>query len=164
MDRMVRVEDQRALRDAFGCFPTGVTAICALVNGAPLGMAASSFTSVSLNPPLLSVCVQNSSETWPKLCSMPRLGVSVLGAGQDIACRQLAAKTGDRFVGLGWEANERGAVYLREAAGWFECILAQRIPAGDHEIALLQVESFQAEPTVSPLVFHASRFRQLATV
>jgi flavin reductase (DIM6/NTAB) family NADH-FMN oxidoreductase RutF len=161
---MIPVADQRALRDAFGCFPSGVTAICALVDGMPVGMAASSFTSVSVNPPLLSVCVQNSSETWPKLCAVPRLGISVLGAGQDLACRQLAAKSGDRFAGLGWAASKDGAVYLREAAGWFECTLTRRIAAGDHEIALLQVESFQAEPSVSPLVFHASRFRQLAIV
>jgi hypothetical protein len=62
------------LREAFGCFPSGVTAVCALVDGTPRGMAASSFTSVSLTPPLVSLCVQRTSSTWPLLSDRPRLG------------------------------------------------------------------------------------------
>src|SRR5918997_4998820 len=75
--------DPQELRRAYGCFPSGVTAICTLVDGAPDGMAASSFTSVSLDPPLVSVCVQNTSTTWPRLRHLPRLGVSVLAESQD---------------------------------------------------------------------------------
>lgn len=71
-------EDTTLLRSVFGRFPTGVTAVCAEVDGAPVGMAASSFTSVSLSPPLVSVCVQNSSQTWPVLRRARRIGVSVL--------------------------------------------------------------------------------------
>jgi flavin reductase (DIM6/NTAB) family NADH-FMN oxidoreductase RutF len=159
---MRSVADRRELRDAFACFPTGVTAICALLDGAPVGMAASSFTSVSLEPPLLSVCVQKTSETWQRLYLLPRLGISVLGVAHDTACRQLAAKDGDRFAGIEWQASETGAVFIGGAAGWFECTLAKSIDAGDHEIALLQVERFKVEPDVSPLVFHGSRFRRLA--
>lgn len=65
------------LRRAFGCFPSGIT-VCALVDGTPVGMAASSFTSVSLAPPLVSVCIQHTSTTWPVLRNRPRLGLSVL--------------------------------------------------------------------------------------
>src|SRR3546814_7956938 len=57
------------LRAAFGCFPSGITAVCALIDGKPVGMAASSFTSVSLDPPLVSVCIQNRSKTWRQLRS-----------------------------------------------------------------------------------------------
>lgn len=59
------------LRRAFGCFPTGVAAVCAVAETGPVGMAVSSFTSVSLEPPLLSVCMQNSSTTWPTLRRRP---------------------------------------------------------------------------------------------
>ncbi len=86
------VVDPQTLRNAFGCFPTGVTAICAVIDGEPVGMAASSFTSVSLDPALVLVCIQNSSATWRKLRSAPRIGVSVLGEQHDRACSQLAAK------------------------------------------------------------------------
>ena len=58
--------DGTELRRAFGCFPSGVTAVCAIIDGEPVGMAASSFTSVSIDPPLASICVQKSSTTWPR--------------------------------------------------------------------------------------------------
>jgi hypothetical protein len=67
--------DQALLRQAFGAFPSGVTAFCGLIDGVAEGMAASSFTSVSLDPPLVSVCVANTSTTWPKLARLDRLGV-----------------------------------------------------------------------------------------
>src|SRR3546814_15819531 len=77
------------LRAAFGCFPSGITAVCALIDGKPVGMAASSFTSVSLDPPLVSVCVPNRSTPWRQLRSVLRMGVSVLAGGQGRACRTL---------------------------------------------------------------------------
>jgi len=92
-------DDARALRDVYACFPSGVTALCALLDGVPVGIAASSFTTVSITPPLVSVCIQRNSTTWPLLQAAPRIGVSVLGELHGKVCRQLAAKTGDRFEG-----------------------------------------------------------------
>ena len=69
------------LRASFACFPSGVAAVCALIDGEPVGMVMSSFTSVSLDPPLVSVCVDLNSSTWPRLRSAPWLGVSILGEG-----------------------------------------------------------------------------------
>src|SRR5689334_9351603 len=94
-----------ALRRVFGAFPTGVTALAALVDGQPVGLAASSFTSVSLDPPLVSVCLAHSSTTWPLLRRATRLGVSVLAAHQEHFGRQLSARGGDRFAGLTWRAS-----------------------------------------------------------
>src|SRR6187399_3259937 len=88
------------LREAFGHFPSGVIAIAAEVEGTLIGLAASTFVPVSLDPPLVSFCVQNSSTTWPKLKDLPLLGISVLGEAHDAAAKTLAAKTGDRFAGL----------------------------------------------------------------
>src|ERR1700730_17134551 len=112
MNGMLADIDDADLRRAFACFPTGVTAICALVDGQPVGMAASSFTSVSFEPPLVSVCMQNSSNTWRKLAPVPRLGVSFLSTEHEVASRQLAAKTGDRFSGIDWQPNASGAVFI----------------------------------------------------
>ncbi|WP_328584543.1 flavin reductase family protein [Streptomyces sp. NBC_00370] len=149
------------LRRVFGAFPTGVTAIAALADGAPVGLAASSFTSVSLDPPLVSVCVAHSSTTWPVLRDRDRLGVSVLGAHQEAAGRQLAARGADRFAGLGWRATPAGAVLIDGASAWFDCSVEQHIRAGDHDIVLLRVHALDADHSVVPLVFHASRFRRL---
>jgi flavin reductase (DIM6/NTAB) family NADH-FMN oxidoreductase RutF len=154
--------DSRTLRNAFGCFPSGVTAICAMIDGAPAGMAASSFVAVSLDPPLVLVCVQNGSATWRKLRNAPRIGVSVLGEDHDRACSQLAAKSGDRFERLAWSATDGGAVLLEGAAMSLECSVAEEIAAGDHQLVLLRIEELEFKPTVNPLVFHASRFRKLA--
>lgn len=156
--------DLGVLRRAFGCFPSGVTAVCALVDGRPDGMAASSFTSVSLDPPLVSVCVQKSSSTWPRLRGCRRLGISVLAETQDVACKSLAMKTGDRFEGVDWAATAEGAVFVRGATAWLDCSVHDEMPAGDHVIVLLAIHGLHAEPDVPPLVFHGSRFRQLRTL
>ena len=149
------------LRRVFGAFPTGVTAIAALVDGRPVGIAASSFTSVSLDPPLVSVCVAHTSSTWPALRGSARLGVSVLGAHQEQACRQLAGRGGDRFASLDWHSTPDGAVLVEDASAWLDCSVEQLIRAGDHDIVLLRVHESDADPAVPPLVFHASGFRRL---
>jgi flavin reductase (DIM6/NTAB) family NADH-FMN oxidoreductase RutF len=154
--------DPHELRKAFGCFPSGVTAVCAIVGGVPVGMAASSFTSVSMSPPLVSVCIQSTSSTWPRLREATRLGVSVLAESQDHACLALAVKEGDRFAGVAWDVSDDGAVFVRDATVWLDCSLHDEVPAGDHVIALLEIHGAQADPDAAPLVFHGSTFRKLA--
>lgn len=109
-----------SLREAFGHFPTGVVAIAAEVDGVRQGLAASTFVPVSLEPPLVSFCVQNTSTTWPKLTGVPMLGISVLGEAHDAAVRTLAAKTGDRFAGLETVSNDAGAVFIKGTSVWLE--------------------------------------------
>ncbi|WP_328535802.1 flavin reductase family protein [Streptomyces sp. NBC_00344] len=153
--------DPAELRRVFGAFPTGVTAIAALVDGAPAGLAASSFTSVSLSPPLVSVCIAHDSTTWPLLRDRPRLGVSVLGVHQEDAGRQLAARGGDRFAGLDWRATPEGAVLVGGASAWFDCGVEQHVLAGDHDIVLLRIHELDADHSVGPRIFHAGGFRGL---
>jgi flavin reductase (DIM6/NTAB) family NADH-FMN oxidoreductase RutF len=154
--------DSKALRQAFACFPSGVAAVCGMTDGQPLGMAVSSFTSVSVEPPLVSVCVQSTSATWPRLRALPRLGVSVLAEGHDGACASLSSKYGDRFSGVSWEPSARGGVFVDDATLWLECSLHAELPAGDHAIALLRIHGLRTNSGVAPLVFHLSRFRKLA--
>jgi flavin reductase (DIM6/NTAB) family NADH-FMN oxidoreductase RutF len=150
-----------SLREAFGHFPSGVVAIAAEVEGIREGLAASTFVPVSLEPPLVSFCVQNISETWPKLKRVPMLGISVLGEAHDEAARTLAAKTGDRFVGLETVSNETGAVFIKGTSLWLESAIEQLIPAGDHTIVVLRVTQVTVDPEVAPIVFHRSMFRRL---
>jgi len=155
--------DPARLRRVFGAFPSGVTALAAVVDGRPVGIAASSFTSVSLTPALVSVCVAHTSTTWPLLSGAPRLGVSVLAAGHEEACRRLASRdAGDRFAGLDWRETEDGAVLLDGASAWLDCSVEQQVRAGDHDIVVLRVHDLDADHAVSPLVFHASGFHRLA--
>jgi flavin reductase (DIM6/NTAB) family NADH-FMN oxidoreductase RutF len=163
VDTTVDVDlDPASLRRVLSAFPTGVTALAALVEGVPTGMAANSFTSVSLNPPLVSVCVATESETWRTLRRAPRIGVSVLSHEQESASRRLATRGVDRFAGLAWHPTDAGAVLLDQASAWFDCSIEREIRAGDHEIVLLNVHRLGTDPQLPPLVFHGSRYRHLA--
>ena len=155
------VLQDRELRHAYSMFPSGVTALCALTDDGPVGMAASSFTSVSLKPPLVSVCIDQESTTWPALARTGRLGVSVLGGDHGDLCRALAARDRDRFANASWESTPGGAVFIRGGSLWLECSTEQTVVAGDHLIVLLRVLGIQPFPDVSPLIFHLSTLRQL---
>ncbi|WP_066166782.1 flavin reductase family protein [Gordonia hydrophobica] len=156
--------DESALKRAFSCFPSGVVAVCRSTDdGTPIGMSASAFTTVSLEPPLVSVCVRNGSATWPSLAGSGTLGVSVFAAHQGEACRRLAGPTEDRFTGVHPIFDESGAVFIPGATAHLACTVFAEVPAGDHVVVLLQIESLRCDPAVEPLVFHASSFRALET-
>ena len=155
--------DPTTLRRVLAAFPTGVTALAALVDGEPVGMAANSFTSVSLDPPLVSVCVATTSTTWPVLRRATRIGVSVLSHEQESASRSLAKRGIDRFADVSWHTTDDGAILLDGATAWFDCSVEREIRAGDHEIVLLHVHGLGTDPQTPPLVFHGSRYRRLAS-
>lgn len=159
----ITATDERAttLRQAFSLFPTGVVAVGAVIDGEPVGIAVNSFTSVSLEPALVGICIANTSATWPTLSGARRLGLSVLGAGQGALCRSLAARGVDRFADIAWTAGGHDAVMIDGAALWLECRLHSTFAGGDHEVVLLEVIDAQVFPDVAPLVFHQSRFREL---
>ena len=150
------------LRRVFGAFPTVVTAVAALVDGVPAGITANSFTSVSLDPPIVSVSVAHTSTTWPVLRTAARLGISVLGAHQERHGRALSERGGDRFGSVRWRATADGAVLLEGASAWLDCGIEREIRVGDHDLILLRVHALDADPEVPPLVFHGSRYRRLS--
>lgn len=152
------------LRRIFGRFPTGVTALCALDKGRPTGMTASAFVAVSLDPPLVSVCIRHGSWTWRQLRGQTRIGISFLGHGHGGTARRLASKTADRFEGLDHEVTPDGAVFLSNATAWLECSLETEIEAGDHDIVLLRLHRTAVADGVLPLVFHSSDFHTLAPI
>lgn len=159
-DLMSATDDQALLRRTFGCFPKGVVAVCAQVDNRPVGLTISSFTSVSLQPPLVSICVMRSSRRWTLLRQAERLGLSFLAREHEELCRRLASSDSDVFGGE--HVTPEGAVLLRGATAWLDCSLHDELDAGDHTIALLRVRRLRAQPIQAPLVFHASKFHQLA--
>lgn len=157
----VTVIDGGGLRRAFACFPSGVTAVCALRDGVPTGIVASSFTSVSLDPPLVSVCMAHTSTTWPALRDAPRIGVSVLADHHSEVAAALSTKQGDRFAKVDWEPTDAGAVLVHGSTLWLDCAVDRTYPAGDHDIVLLRIYGFCSYPEVAPMVFHSSTYRRL---
>jgi flavin reductase (DIM6/NTAB) family NADH-FMN oxidoreductase RutF len=151
----------RTLRNTFGCFPSGVVALAGLVRGEPVGMAASSFASVSLEPPLASVCIASESSTWPRLREAASIGVTVLSRGQSEICRRLAGPSHGRFTGVEWTSTGRGAIRLGAGVAWFDCSIEDEVVAGDHTIVILGIRAYDGEPAQSPLVFHGGSYREL---
>jgi flavin reductase (DIM6/NTAB) family NADH-FMN oxidoreductase RutF len=155
------VTDKNVLRNAFASFPSGVVAVAARVDGELVGMAASSFTSVSMDPPLVSICVQKSSSTWPRLALSNRIGISVLSDAHHVACQKLSSKEGDRFQDLAITETEVGAVFIDGSSSHFDCSVWSEVSAGDHKIVLLHVKGIDVKPDCLPMVFHASGFRRI---
>ncbi len=153
--------DPRTLRDAYGTFPSGVVAVAGRIDGRLIGLAASSFTSVSIDPPLVSVSVARSSSTWPLLREAAQIGVSVLADHHDELCRQLAGTADRRFDGLAIRTTPDGAVLLEEAVASFTCVLHEEVEAGDHLVVLLEVTDIDHGDERPPLVFHRSEFQRL---
>jgi flavin reductase (DIM6/NTAB) family NADH-FMN oxidoreductase RutF len=156
--------DAVRLRQAFGDFPSGVVAVAALVDGASVGLAASSFTSVSLDPPLVSVSIANTSKTWPDLRRADHLGVTVLAAHHGELCRQLAGPVEHRFDHVAVDVTENGAVVIEDGLARFDCTIYREVEAGDHTIVLLRLHAVEhsADAAAGPLVFHRSGFGRLS--
>jgi flavin reductase (DIM6/NTAB) family NADH-FMN oxidoreductase RutF len=150
--------DPRQLRAAFGAFPSGVVAVAAKVDDHVVGLAASSFTSVSLDPPLVSFAIATASRTWPVLARATRLGVTVLADHHDAVARQLAGPAGTRFDGLDLTVREHGAVTLTGGLAWFDTSIDRTVEAGDHTIVLLRLHAVAHVEHSLPLVFHRSEF------
>jgi flavin reductase (DIM6/NTAB) family NADH-FMN oxidoreductase RutF len=154
--------DPTQLRQAFGVFPSGVVAVAADVEGERTGLAASSFTSVSLDPPLVSFSVANSSKTWPDLRRADHLGLTVLADHHGEVCRRLAGPVAHRFDDVQVTASDDGAVTLDEGLARFDCTIYREVEAGDHTIVILRLHAVEHTDTSLPLVFHRSAFGRLS--
>jgi flavin reductase (DIM6/NTAB) family NADH-FMN oxidoreductase RutF/pimeloyl-ACP methyl ester carboxylesterase len=154
--------DARTLRDAMGCFATGVTIVTAhSPNGKPIGLTANSFTSVSLDPPLLLVGIANNAGSAEVLRSADSFAVNVLQIGQQPVSNLFAGKSEDRFAGTRWEVGEYGAPILPSSLGIFECKRHTLHEAGDHFLLVGQVEKASFEPRRDPLLYFRGKYRRL---
>lgn len=154
--------DPRTLRDAMGCFATGVTIVTAVdADGTPVGLTANSFTSVSLDPPLLLVCIANASGTAPALREAAHFGVNVLQIGQQPASNRFATRGEDRFANLPWAPGQTGVPLLGSSLVSFECQRESLHEAGDHFILVGRVVRAQFEPHRDPLLYFRGKYRRL---
>ena len=153
----------QAMRCATGAFPTGITFVAAVVDGHPVGLLANSFTSVSLDPPLVSVSVARTSTTWPALRDATSWGISVLSAGQAENVKLLSRPAADRFAGIDWYApDDDGSVLLTGSSATFHVSVEAEVDAGDHILVLLRVQDLRRNMENEALVFYGSQLRQLA--
>jgi flavin reductase (DIM6/NTAB) family NADH-FMN oxidoreductase RutF len=150
--------DPIALRRAFGTFVTGVTIITTIDSeGNPRGMTANSFTSVSLDPPLLLVCVGKSATSFPAFNEAQSFAVNFLHEGQTEISGVFASKSPDKFQSVSHDRVHTGAPVLTDCLTWFDCTTHNSIDAGDHIILIGQVRAFGTSPS-APLGFCRGRY------
>ncbi|MEI3856316.1 MULTISPECIES: flavin reductase family protein [unclassified Ensifer] len=136
--------DARSLRDAFGAFLTGVTVVTSYnEEGAPIGFTANSFTSVSLDPPLLLVCLAKTSRNCATLTTAKGFGVNILSEGQKDVSNTFARPVEDRFAAVTWRKGPHGAPVFTDVAAWFDCASHDVVDAGDHVILIGRIEAFE---------------------
>ncbi len=156
MTNEITIEGAR-LREVLGHLPTGVTIITADTPDGPTGMAANSFTSVSLDPPLVLFCPAKSSSTWPAIREAGAFCVNVMAGHHEELIRQFALKGADRFAGVAYESHDEGPV-LSEAVAWLTCRIEAEHEAGDHTIVVARVIRLDAVADIEPLVFLRGRY------
>jgi len=141
--------DPRALRNAFGAFMTGVTVVTAHdAQGRPLGFTANSFTSVSLDPPLVLVCLANSSRNYDAFAQAGKFAINILSEAQIEVSNTFARPSEDRFANVTWAEGPNGSPILADVSAWFDCDTFKTVGAGDHLILIGQVRAF--DQTVAP--------------
>lgn len=146
--------DPGEYRRALGHYPTGVVVVTACDReGEPVGMVIGSFTSVSLDPPLVGFLPAKSSHRFARLREAEAFCVNVLGHEQEAACRRIASTALDGLGDIPWHLGFGGAPVLDDAVAWFDCTYDSIIEAGDHYIVLGRVQEFGAHKPRSPLIF-----------
>ncbi len=154
--------DPRTLRDALGCFATGVTVVtCLDGEGRPIGLTANSFTALSLDPPLLLVCVAKATASAAALSEAEHFAVNVLQTGQQPASITFSTRVEDRFGCTAWSMGEHGVPVLLDSLSVFECKRHAIHGGGDHFIMVGKVKKATFEPGLDPLLYFRGRYRRL---
>ena len=148
--------DQARFRQVLGHFPTGVTVVTAIRDSQPAGVAVNSFTSVSLDPPLVAFCVANRSSTWAQIRSGGSFCVNILSEDQEALSRVFATRVGgvDRFAGVGWRPAPSGGPILDGVLAWVDCALEAEHDGGDHRIVVGRALHLDVAREGRPLVFY----------
>jgi flavin reductase (DIM6/NTAB) family NADH-FMN oxidoreductase RutF len=160
-DEAVYRPDQHDFRKVLGQFATGVTIITATTDGSPVGVAANSFTSVSMDPPLVLFCVSRSSSTWPRIEQARRFAVNILGEHQEELCRLFATPGADRFGATEWHVGAGGSPVLDDVLAYLDCEFWAEYDGGDHIIVVGLVLDLGVLRDTGPLLFFRGRYGRL---
>ena len=158
----------RRFRDVLGVFATGVTVVTSMAGEEPVGMTCQSFSSVSLDPPLVMFCPARTSRAWPPMREAGFFCVNFLAAGQQHLSHGMATRGTEKFEGVGWKpAPVTGAPLIDGVLGWVDCRVEQVHEAGDHFIVVGRVHDLdfgdgtrESPESGAPLLFHRGSYTQ----
>jgi flavin reductase (DIM6/NTAB) family NADH-FMN oxidoreductase RutF len=156
--------DIAELRRTLGSFATGVAVTTTLdTDGVPKGFTANSFTSVSLDPPLVLVCVDRAASCYPAFAATTHFGINILNEAQQHLSRAFASKSADKFADVPWVSGVTGSPIFPDSTAWLDCELYNRVEAGDHLILIGKVLSFGHSPEKQPLGYHRGSYIAFGT-
>lgn len=151
--------DPGDFRRVLGHFASGVTVVTAITDGVPAGMTIQSFTSVSLDPPLVGFLPGRESSSWLAMKEAGAFCVNILGSGQEDLCMTMASRAEDKFDGIAWEGAATGSPVFPGSIGWIDCTIEAIHEAGDHDIVVGRVVQLEApENGDDPLLFFKGGF------
>ena len=153
--------DQSAFRAVLGRFASGVTVVTTLDRrGRDVGMTVSAFSSVSLDPPLVLICIDHAASAYSALSKAKHFIANILSERQEALARRFAEKDSNRFDGIGYERGQNGAAVLLDVLGYIECEVVARHEAGDHDIIIGSVEAAEAHEG-KPLLYYRGGYARL---
>jgi len=154
--------DTAQLRRALSTFLTGVTVATTLDDqGRPRGLTVNSFTSVSLQPPLVLVCIDENAASHEIFGRCEGFGINILADSQLDLSHRFASKLATKFEGIDWRPSETGAVLINGSAAWMDCSVHERRPVGDHLMLIGEVRGFGHEP-LRPLAYCQGQYLSLS--
>lgn len=149
----------RAYRDVLGQYASGVTVVTTVLDGVPVGMTCQSFTSVSLDPPLVAFLPMKTSRAFAAIRKTRRFCVNFLAADQADVSNTFASLADDKFAEIGWQPTSNGMPLLDGIVGWVDCTVQDVHEAGDHYLVIGRVEDLGHGDADKPLLFHRGRYR-----
>lgn len=155
--------NSRKFRDVLGRFCTGVTVVTSMSNGEPVGMTCQSFSSVSLDPPLVLFCPAKSSRAWPQMQRAGYFCVNLLSHDQLDLSNAFARTGADKFAGVSWRPSATGAPLLDGVLGWVDCTIYAVHEAGDHYVVIgrvldLGIPDDEPDKPDKPLLFFEGKY------
>ena len=153
--------DVREFRALMARVPTSVAVVAGNDAGHPVGLTVGTFTSVSLDPPLVSVCVARTSQSWPRIAPSGLFSLSVLAADQGDVCAAFAATGPDKFATVSWQPSRRELPWVSGSVAHLDCAVDTVVEAGDHLLVLGRVLELSHGAESLPMIFHE---RQLTSV
>jgi 3-hydroxy-9,10-secoandrosta-1,3,5(10)-triene-9,17-dione monooxygenase reductase component len=153
-----RIVDPQVMREVLGHFASGVTVVTAVTDDGPTGFTCQSFSSLSLEPPLIAFAPARTSLTWPRLRAIGTFCVNVLAEGQDDVSQNFARSGADKFAGVRWSPSAHGSPVLDDVVAWIDGELWAEYDGGDHSIVVARVLDLGADPDRPPLLYHRGSY------
>ncbi|SFF63310.1 flavin reductase family protein [Blastococcus tunisiensis] len=152
------IVDPQVMRDVLGHFPSGVTVLTAVTEDGPIGFTCQSFSSLSLDPPLIAFAPARTSRTWPRLRDIGRFCINVLAEGQDAVSQNFARSGADKFAGVPWTPSLHGSPVLDDVVAWIDGELWAEYDGGDHTIVVARVLDLGSHADRRPLLYHRGSY------